>query len=205
MANNQIKFGIGFNVDKAVLNQLKTELQQIKALTADDLIKINNGKLVSADQELKNIQKSAAQLEGALERAFNTNLGTLNVSKFNQELKNLNLNKIYSDFSKAGTAGQNAFRNVTAQVLTTNMQLKKTHSLLDSMATTMGNTIKWGVASSVMNSFSGGVRKAFSYVKELDKSLNNIMLVTEKSSDQMAEFARQANKAAQNIGQTTTG
>ena len=97
MANGgSIKYSVGFNVDKTGLNQMKASLQELLNLTKQDLIKIN-GK--ATDAELDRIKKSAKEVESALERAFNPNLGTLNVSKFNQELQKLNVKKIYQDFN----------------------------------------------------------------------------------------------------------
>ena len=203
MATNggSINYTVKYNIDKTGLNQMKASLQEILNLTHGDLIKINSK---ATQEDLKRIQASAKEVESALERAFNPNLGTLNVSKFNQELKKLDVNRIYKDFSMAGQAGRNAFRNITSDILTTNMQLKQTHTLLDNMATTMANTIKWGVASSVMNTFTGSVQQAYGYVKNLDSSLNDIRIVTNKSADEMAKFAVQANKAAKELGASTT-
>ena len=203
--NGTIKYNVDFSVNKNGLNQLKSELQSIKTIAQQALNSPSaNNIFENGKQDAKELLDSVSQLEGALTRAFNTNLGTLNVSKFNQELKNLNLSKIQADFAKAGAAGQNAFRNMTTQVLTTNMQLKQTHSLIDSMAETMGNTIKWGIASSIMNGFTRSVQNAYGYVKKLDTSLNNIMLVTDKSAENMKDFAKQANKAAKELGASTT-
>jgi TP901 family phage tail tape measure protein len=72
------------------------------------------------------------------------------------------------------------------------------------MATTLGNTIKWNAASSVVNGLSRSVEQAWGYVKSLDSSLNDIRIVTGKSADEMANFAKQANAAAQSLGRTTT-
>jgi hypothetical protein len=72
------------------------------------------------------------------------------------------------------------------------------------MATTLGNTIKWNAASSVVNGLSRSVEQAWGYVKSLDTSLNNIRIVTGKSADEMQRFAEQANNAAKNLGATTT-
>ena len=202
MANGgSIKYSVGFNVDKTGLNQMKASLQELLNLTHQDLIKINSKATV---EDLNKIKASAKSVESALEKAFNPNLGTLNVSKFNQELKKLNVQQIYKDFNLAGQAGRNAFRNVTTDVLTTNMQLKQTHTLLDKMATTMSNTIKWGAASAVMNTVTRGAQQAYGYVKSLDSSLNDIVVVTGKSSDEMAKFAVQANKAAKALAASTT-
>lgn len=205
MANGgNIRYSVNFDVNKTGLNEIKASLQEIQRLTAQDLMKINNTSLSVAQQDLEKLKVSVKQLDGALDKAFNSDLGTLNVSKFNQELKKLNLNQIYKDFSNAGAAGQAAFRNTTTQILTTNMQLKQTHNLLDNMATTMANTIKWGVASSVMDSFTGSVQQAYGYVKSLDSSLNDIRIVTGYSADAMDKFAEKANRAAKALGQSTT-
>ena len=205
MANQRIDIDVGLKVDKTGLNQIKSSLQEIKNLTAQDLMKIGgHTDIQKAEQELKSLKASISQIDGALEKAFNTDLGTLNVSKFNQALKGMNLNQVYKDFSAAGAAGQTAFRNVTSQILTTNMQLKQTHNFLNNMATTMANTVKWGVASSVMNNFTGSVQKAYGYVKSLNTSLNDIRIVTGASADEMERFAVKANNAAKELGKSTT-
>ena len=205
MAHQRIDIDVGLRVDKTGLNQIRSSLQEIKNLTAQDLMRIGgHDDLQRAKTELDSLKASVATIDDAFKKAFNTDLGTLNVAKFNQSLKNLNLNKIYQDFSKAGAAGQTAFRNMTSQILTTNMQLKQTNNFINNMATTMANTIKWGVASSVMNSFTGSVRKAYGYVKNLDTSLNDIRIVTGASADEMERFATKANNAAKELGKSTT-
>ena len=208
MANGgSIKYNIGFNVDKSGLNQLKASLQEIKNMTAKDFMNITGGNdLGKAKKELDEIHRTLGKVDAAFESAFNSDLGTLNIAKFNQNLSSsgLTIQKIQADLARTGTAGQNAFRNMTSQILTTNMKLKESHTLIDNMATTMANTIKWGAASSVMNSFTGTVQRAYGYVKNLDSSLNDIRIVTGKSADEMDRFAEKANKAAKNLGQTTT-
>lgn len=202
---NRITYQVGYQVDKTALNEIKASLQSLQKLTSSDLMNLNrNMSLPEVNVQLQQIKKSASEVSDALSRSFNTDLGTLNISKFNNELKSLDINRIYRDFSSAGAAGQSAFRNITSQVLTTNMQLKQTHSLLDSMAVTMKNTIKWSISSAVMNSFTGSIQQAYGYVKNLDRSLNDIRIVTNKSAEDMADFAIQANKAAQSLAASTT-
>ena len=92
MATNggSINYTVKYNIDKTGLNQMKASLQEILNLTHGDLIKINSK---ATQEDLKRIQASAKEVESALERAFNPNLGILNVSKFNQELQKLNLKR----------------------------------------------------------------------------------------------------------------
>ena len=200
-----IRFGVDFNVNKSGLNQLKASLQEIQKLTVESVVNLDDKlDMTKAVNSLNQVKATAKEVEQALNRSFNQKLGTVNVTKFNQELSKLGLKEIYNQFSSIGTVGQQAFRNMTTQILTTNMQLKQSHKLLDEMATTMANTVKWGVASSIMNNFTGSVQKAYGYVKSLDSSLNDIRIVTGYSADEMDRFAVQVNKAAKALGQSTT-
>lgn len=204
MAQKEIDFLINAKLNKAGFNELKNEIQSLRALSERDLINIGSAKsFEDAKVQLKVIQNSATQVEAALNKAFSVKLGTVSLSKFNNELKGLNLKEIAADFSKAGAVGTAAFNNLTASVLTTKNQVKEANRWLDEMGKTMTNTIKWGVSSSAWNTMTGAFQKAYDYVKDLDRSLNDIRIVSEKSADEMARFAVQANRAAKNLGATT--
>jgi len=49
------------------------------------------------------------------------------------------------------------------------------------------------------------IHSSVDYVKELDDSLTQIMLVTDYNRDSMNEFAKSANEAAKAVSMTTTG
>lgn len=201
--NHTLNYTIKVKSDVSGINQLKTALSSLSGMQIKDLIKIDPSK---TQQDLEKIKTAAKNVEDALTKSFNKELGTLNVAKFNKEIKNSHgsLSTLHKDFALAGSAGQNAFRNIATQVMTTNLQLKDSYTFLDKMAETMGNTIKWNIASSAMNMFTGRVQEAYGYVKHLDSSLNDIRIVTGQSAEEMAKFAQQANKAAQALGKTTT-
>lgn len=203
-ATNRIDFTVGFNTDQSGLSTIKKSLEEIQKMTSSDLMNLNKGMdLSEANSRLIQIKESASQVQKALDKAFNADLGTLNVSKFNNELKNLDINKIYNDFNSAGSVGQTAFKNMTTQILTTNMQLKQTHSFLENMATTLSNTIKWNIASGAMNALTNNVQQAVNYVEKLDTSLNNIRIVTGKSAEEMRDFAESASQTAQELSAST--
>ena len=71
------------------------------------------------------------------------------------------------------------------------------------MAATMANTIRWSITSAIVNAIANSVQKAYHYVIDLDSSLNDIRIVTGKSADEMARFAKQANDAAKALGVST--
>lgn len=140
-----IEYGIKFNLDKTNLNALKTSLMEINKLTAEKIMNINpEMNLSEAINQLNQVKGTAGIVENALKNAFNPKIGTLNLNDFNLSLSkaNLDLNSIYKQFASVGVIGQQSFRNLTTELLTTNLQLKQSHNLLDEMATTMGNTIK---------------------------------------------------------------
>ena len=203
---NQIKYQVKFDVQQNGLSQLKTSLQELQKMKISDIMKINNTDTASATSALIKIKEQAKNVEDALKQAFNTKLNTVNVQAFNQSLKKsgTSMEQIYRTFSTAGAAGDATFRRLSSSVLNTNIQLKETHSLLDRMATTLTNTIKWNLASSAINMVTRSVQQAWGYVKQLDTSLNDIRIVTGKSADEMAKFSVEANKAARELGKTTT-
>lgn len=67
----------------------------------------------------------------------------------------------------------------------------------------MKNTMRWQLTSSVLHGFIGSLETAYGYSKDLNESLNNIRIVTNKSADDMANFAKQANDAAKALSTTT--
>ena len=192
-----IKFGIDFEANQASLNKLKKSLQ--------DLQKIKLGDFKGSKEQLQRIQKQALQVEKALNRAFNPTLKTTNVSAFKTELEKsgITIKQLSTDMASLGPAGVKAFGLMSTEILTTNLQLKETNSLVDSMGKTMINTVKWGIASSVMNTFTQSVQSAFQYVQSLEKSLTNIRIVTGDSTEKMSQFAEQANRSAQALGRST--
>ena len=195
-SGNQIKFGVGYQVDKSSVQKVKQSLKQLQ--------NIKIGDFKGTRQELNQVKDTAKQIEIALEKAFNVNIG-FNTQRFNQELglSASKVNQIYTAFSKAGAQGQVAFNRMASSILTTNLQLKETRSLLTTMGQTMVNTVKWGIASSVMNTFTNSVRQAVEYVKSLDSALTDIRIVTGDSAEKMKDFSVQANQAAQSLGRST--
>ena len=206
MAKKQgdIRFGVQFQVDKSGLNELKSSLQQLQNLTIKDLVNTSNTE--KANDQLNKIKETASKVTKALEESYNVKLDTTNLSKFQKtlELSGLSLSQIKAEFMEAGVQGQIAFRNLTTELATTNKYIKQSSQLLDKMADTLSNTVRWTIASSALNAVTGSVQKAFSYTQKLDKSLNDIVIVTGKSSEEMDKFARKANDAAKALGATTT-
>lgn len=199
MANSQSKVTVqvGFNVDKSGLSEMQSLFQQIAFKAAEPGNKMNTG--------LQQAAKTATTLDNILSKTFNTDLGTLNVTKFNQELakSGINLKQVKTEFSQIGSQGVNAYNKLAQAILGTNQQIAQSNKALDKMFLSIKNVFTYNISSSIFNRLTDSIGQAYSYVKNLDKSLNDIRIVTDKSADDMERFAENANTAAKNLGANT--
>lgn len=104
---------------------------------------------------------------------------------------------------KLGGQGKIAISSLSNSLLSMNKNAATLNSSLSKIATTMGNTIRWGITSSIFQSMISSVSGAVSYMKELDKSLTQIQMVSQASSENMRQLAQYANEAAQGLATTT--
>lgn len=196
MAKN-ITYQINYQVNQAGLAALKQDLANIKQDAENARL---SGNLTN---ELKEADRAAKELEKALEKAFNVKLNRLNLHTFNQEIAKSfgSVDQLKIKLEQVGKA--QTFNSLSLQAQSVNQQLKTSDKLLNDMAVTFKNTIRYGISSSIFNGLANGIQKAFEYTKSLDTSLNDIRIVSDKSASDMERFAVQANKAAKALGSTT--
>lgn len=193
----RIDFQMNFNANKNGLNDISTMLKDIQQQA------LKAGKLGTLTNELEQASIEAKKLETILNQAWNSKLNQLDLSKVNQSIKTTygSVNQLKNKLESVGQG--RVFNQLQSDLLSTNLQLKQSNKLLDEMATSMANTVKWGITSSIFNNITNQIQKAWTYTKQLDTSLNDIRIVTDKSADSMERFARQANEAAKNLGTST--
>jgi hypothetical protein len=73
-----------------------------------------------------------------------------------------------------GPKGQQAFTQLASAVAQADLSIKHTDSRLKNFGTTLMNTIKWQMASTMIHAVSGAFSNAVSHVEKLDKALNSI-------------------------------
>lgn len=192
----RLNYTIGVDADTS-----KFEVSVQKAVA--DLNKLNS---VNLSTGLNEANKAAVSLAGNLRRAINPETGKLDLTNFNNNLKQSGetLNSYYQKLVQLGPAGEQAFLSVARSVTEAELPLKRSSRLLNELWITMKNTMRWQLTSSALHGFVGSLEQAYGYAKNLDRSLNNIRIVSEKSADDMARFAEQANKAAKALSTTTT-
>lgn len=196
---NQVKIGIGFDVDKTGLNEIQNELSRISAQAEI------NAQSNQLNTSLQKAGQTARQLSDILDECFSKDLGTVNLAKFNSALSKvkINLGTIKGDLAGAGESGELAFNKLGSAILGTNIKLKESNKLINSLVESMANTVTWGITSNIFNTVTGAISKAVNYSERLNTSLTDIRIVTGASAEQMEKFAESANQAAKELGAST--
>lgn len=203
MANNKIKVGVQFDVDQSGVKNLQKALQSITS-KAQDMSEYGTGNLT---KELVSASEAAKKLESILSSSWNEKLQSFNLTDVKKGIEDtfVSVDNLGKALVGAGADGQAAFTAFQQAVARTNIQLVESNKLLDEMAESMANTVKWGITSSIFNTLTGAISKAYNYSKDLNESLNNIRIVTGASTEEMERFAKTANSAAKAIGSNTLG
>ena len=195
-----LTLGVDVQVDKKSLNDLNRELVNI-ANEAKLMAKSSQG----VTEEFKRAGEAAEKISTALDASYNSKLNQINLNKFNTELKKSgnSAEQLMKDLAQGPASAQIAFNNLTRSLITTNVHLRTTSQILDKFAVTFKNTVRYGISSSIFNNLSNSISKAYDYSVKLDKSLNDIRIVSNKSAEDMERFAVSANKAAKELGRST--
>ena len=198
----QLNVNLGFTADTSAAEANIRKLQQ--SLTQLSSIKAPIG--TSLTKDMQTAVNSAKDLQMHLNNAFNVKTGNFDLTALNQSLRNSgqSLSDLTSGLLKAGVNGEQAFMNVQRAIASSSVQINKAQGLLGNFLTTLKNTARWQISSSILHGFMGSIQSAYRYAQDLDESLNNIRIVTGQNTEQMARFAEQANKAAKALSSTTT-
>lgn len=193
----RLNYTIGVNADTS-----KFEASLQEAVTSLQVL----GTKSQVVPTLQKASTAALDLAKNLQSAVNTNTGKLDLSVFNKKLEDSgqSLRSYYNQMVQLGPAGTEAFLKVASSITQAELPLRRTNTLMNELWVTMKNTMRWQLTSSVLHGFVGSLEQAYGYSKNLDRSLNEIRIVSEKSAEDMARFAEQANKAAKALSTTTT-
>ncbi len=197
MPSRRMTYTIGVNADvsevRASINQVIQDLQKL-------------GTTSQLTPELRQAAEAAYQLGRNLESAINPQTGNLDLSRFNENLRNSGqtLNSYYEQLRLLGGQGQETFLQLASAISKTEAPLMRTSRLMSDLWITMRNTVRWQITASALQGFTGAISDAYRYAQDLNESLTNIRIVTEYSTEQMRDFAQYANQAAQRLSTTTT-
>lgn len=194
--NVELGFSVNNSSAKKQIDDLINQLQKIQTTPSK----------VFDDKDLRDASKAAQELQQHIKNAVNTDTGKLDLTKFATSLNNSNTKLEYfrKELSKAGTDGKNTFSSLANAIAQADAPMIKLNGRLGEFMTTLKNSARWQLSSNILHGLEGAIGSAIGYAKDLDESLNNIRIVTGKSTDDMASFAKEANEAAKALSTTTT-
>lgn len=198
----QLNVNLAFNADTS---RAKQEIQDLQNQLSAIINMPTTGLGADMATKINQASRAAAELKVHLENATNIKTGNLDFTKLNQSIKNsgTSLSAYAEKLKQIGPQGQTAFNSLAQAVASAEVPIRRSNALLSELWVTMKNTARWQLTSSVLHGFMGAVQSAVGYTKDLNESLNDIRIVTGQSVDQMAEFAKEANKAAKNLSTST--
>ena len=201
--NDRVEVTLGFKSD---MSQINKDLDSLAA----KLRAMGQGKGIlggeqAVTKEMNTAMNSASKLSTIMQKCRMDN-GKLDVAAFKEALEKAGMSAktLANDFKSLGPQGVAAFNEIAKAVQTAQVPIQKTQGILSEFATTMKNTVKWQLSSSLLHGFMSSINQAYGYSQDLNESLNNIRIVSKQSTDQMAEFAKEANKAAKELSISTT-
>ena len=195
-----LNIDMSVRADTSQAKQAMMELQKsLNDILATRTITVN-------DTSINNAKQAALDLKHHLEAATNVQTGKLDLSKFSASLNKSgqSLQGLYNNLSQIGPAGQSAFLALSKSIAKADASAITLGGKLNGLMVTLKNTAKWQLSSSLLHGFMGAIQGAYGYAQDLNKSLNNIRVVTGQNIDQMAKFAKEANNAAKSLSTTTT-
>ncbi len=177
--------------------------QQVDSLSSAQALKRNSS--LGLTSQILEATKAASQLKYTLQDSVNPLNGSLNLANFTDSLNKskASLADYKTQLSALGATGNQAFNSLARSIVQAETPLTRSSKLASQMWTVFGNTMRWQATSMAIHGVLNTVSSAVGYVKSLDKSLNNIQIVTGQSTEQMERFAKQANMAAKSLNTTT--
>ena len=199
--NHQIKMSLMFDVNTSKAKASLQDLQKsLNGLTSS----IGKGDL-KLTTDVQEAYVAAEKLKRVLNESVNMNTGQFDLSKFQYQLKQsgMSVQSLSADFAKAGSQGVQAFNSLASAIANAEIPTKRMHKVLDQMVKSFKDTMRWQISSSVVHGLTGALESAYGYAKDLNRSLNDIRIVTGYNEEYMARFAKEANNAAKALSSTT--
>lgn len=197
--NIELAFTANASQVKRELDTLKTQLSSISNINNLDFAKGGMSK------EILEASNAAIKLRTILEEATHVNTGQLNLKSFTKSLKEsgMTLQDYKRQLEAIGPQGAEAFNSLANSIISANANIKTSNSLIDKLGKSFKNVLTWKISTAALDMMTSSLYNAVGYARDLNKSLTDIGIVSNKNTASLAEFAKTANKAAKQLSTTT--
>ena len=195
----------GIKETRQQIEQLKKDLAEAKkqGRTKDFLKDDLNGVFKDA----KSLRDVIKQVEDSLDKLAQkgNSLTIRDLAEFNNDLRKagVNVNNLDRYLESMGKQGVKSIGKLSNATYDLGIQVDK----VDDKFSKLGNQIQHEIVDNIVmagfNAMGSAIDRAIYFTKDLNRTLTDIQVVSGKSAEDMAEFARQSNEAAKALGSTT--
>ena len=200
MADQKIGVILDFKANTSQAKQSMAQLQQyLTQISSGANLNVNSASIQTAS-------KAAKELAYHLSAAYNADTGKLDLGKLNASLNSAkaNIGDLSSRLLQAGATGQQAFVQLAKSMSMAEAPAFRLNGIVSKLWVSLKNVATWQISSAVLMGFISSISEAYQFAQDLNKSLNEIRIVTGNSAEEMQRFAKEANKAAKALSTTTT-
>lgn len=186
---------------KANTEAVKKNINELAA----NLKQISDMQIGLKGSDLDQARKAAKELTLELQKAVNVDTGRLDLNKLTSSLKkgHKDIVGLSSELLKAGPIGQKSFLQIAQAMSQAEVPMVKINQSLKDFMDNLGRNAKWQIAQMAIQGVQGSIQNAVREAEQLNKALNDIRIVTGYDKTVMAQFAKEANKAAKELKTTT--
>lgn len=189
-------YDVAFNADTDALSR---KLDRLKK-EVDSVFKPSSKRELISDAELENAKvkgRAAADfLHEALRKA--TSVDGLSLSRFNKELQKSKVSAAELGHILKGAEMHQNFAVLASTISTADARLNVLNTHLKEMNRVMTQSVKFRAAMEIQDFLFSQGNAAIQWTKDLDRNLNQIQIVSQKTNDQMVRvFNTMIQKAAE--------
>lgn len=172
---------------------------------AANLQKISNIEIGIKGSDFDQARTAAKELTTELQNAVNVDTGRLNLNKLTKNLKKSkrSVSQLSAELLKAGAVGRQSFLQMAQAISSAELPMLKVNKRIKDFFVYFSNSVRWQIAQNATNAIFSSISGAFQEAERLDKALNDIRIVTGYNKTAMAQFAKEANRAAKELKTTT--
>lgn len=196
--DRQIGIGLSFTADTSKARQ---ELEKLKNDLSKTITTVNIGKSLSP--EFDNAIEKATRLRGILDGATDS-VGNFDLTKFTRELdkSGMSMKEVYTSLHRIGA--DDTFNRLAEQIQGADARVNVLTGHVKKFFDGLKNTAMWTLQSNAIHAVQSALQGAYSYAQKLNKGLTDIAIVSDLNTKQLTEFAKTANRMANELSASTS-
>lgn len=189
---------------KANLGNVKSQMNQLQQMV-NQVNKSSHINFGMDTNTFATFKTNLNELSMHMKKAFDPNTGSMNFAALNKSISQSGktLGQYGRELIQTGRMGEQAFTQMASAIMSSNAPMMKTSATLTKLWGTFKNTLRWQVSSSVLMGFTSTLQQGVQYAKDLNRSLNDIQVVTGKTNEQMKKVEQTASRMAKELKSST--